>query len=391
MALAPGAGGSSPRKAPPKRPPARPPKGGKGKGKGAGKGKGKPLTIGFNPTKMANTLTNLGYDADLAEIQRQIDMNQGNMASAMQDLQSWANQVEQQHTSGAAASQAAYEQALQEQRANNVNIANLFGGSAGGEAAAYGSVGGDMLSALQASDASFDQRMYPILAAQAQDYQRRARAGFNQDLQELQGSRRDLLKEKGQARAKNLLDLMEMAWARKQDILQYQTAQQALAQSQAMMGLDIQGKKADIAGQNLANTAAAQDIDYKNKANALALKQAQMELRKLAAGGVDWNDPATRSNIGNAAFSGALSPRNTFGINPRVALKNAMIALQQMGLHTNPLAVQAVMNTFKQILNLSHARKQWVKYIIKDGKLVYGPAQKGQSKPPRGRFPHGRH
>lgn len=373
---------------PPRRPPApKPPRGGKGgkgpKGGKGGKGGGKKLTIGFNPQKMAKTLTDLEYGASIAEMQRQIEMSNAQEAEALKDLQAWAAQIEDQRATGAAASATAWEQAKRENLQNDANINQLFGGPEG-EAGAYAGVGQDMMSALSASDASYDARMGPVFAAQARDYERRAMGQFDQQQREMLGQLGDLRGEKGKARAKNLLDLMDMAWGRKQDILQYQTAQQALQASNAMMGLDIQGKKLDIQGQALANAGAAQNLSHSEKANALALKVANAELRsKLAElsanpNGIDWNNPTVRESIGASALKGAISERNTFAINPRAALRNAMLALQNMGLANDPRAKQAVLTAFRQILNISHARKQWVKYKMnKNGELIHAPAGKG--------------
>lgn len=364
--------------------------------KAAGKPKATPkktMTIGFNPQKMAKTLTNLGYDADLADLQRQVDMARGNMNEALADLQGWAAQIGQQHQTDSAATAAAYDQAVKQAQSNDANIAALFGGAAGGEAGAYAGVGEDLIGALGASDKAFASHMNSILGAQAQDYQRRARAAFQQQIAELTGQRTDLLKEKGQAAQKNLLDLMDMAWGRKQDILQYQTAQEALRQSRAMAGLDLAKGQQDIVkgGQQIA----AGQLDL--KAQKLAIRKSQIELKKLVdnPNGVDWNDPATRSQIGNAAFSGSLSPRSTFAVSPKIALANAMTALEQMGLTNDPRAVAAVKASFAQILRLSHGHKQWTKWKLnKNGQLIFAPASKpsavikpGHQNTPKGGWP----
>lgn len=332
-------------------------------------------TVGFNPKQMAQTMTNLGYDADIHAIQRQINQNRGDMASALQDLQGWAQQIGQQHTEDTAATAAAWDQAAQQSAANDANIGQLFGGSTAAPSAQYAGVGEDLVSTLGAQDAAWASHLNQILGAQAQDYSRRAQAGFNQDYKDLQGQLRDAQTQKGQAYKQNLMDMMNMAWGRKQDILQYQTAQEALRQSKQMAGLDIQSKKLDIQGQQ-------QEQNYNTKAQKLALKRTNLELKKLqltANGQIDWSDPGTASNMGISLFRGGMSPRNTFMINPKIALQNAQLALQQMGpaVQGDPRANAAMWSTFQQILNYSHAHKQWMQYRINNkGQLIYDPAKK---------------
>jgi len=331
--------------------------------------------VGFNPQKMAQTMTDLGYGAGIAELQRQIAQSQAQEEEALKDLQGWATQIEDQRATGASQAAAAWDQGIQQAQQGQGSINQLFGGAGGAEGAAYGQAGIDMLSGLAASDKAFDARMAPILGAQSLDYRRRASGGFNSQQKELQGGLGDLQREKGAAYQKNLMDMMDMAWGRKQDMLQYQTGQQALKQAAALQKFELaQAQQGLVRG--------GQEIQQGNldiKAQKLALKKSQIELRKLieAPGGVDWNDPATRSNIGNAAFSGAMSPRNTFAVSPKIALANAMTALAQMGLASDPRAVAAVRNAFAQILRLSHGHKQWTKWKInKQGQLIFAPAGK---------------
>lgn len=350
------------------------------KPKAAG-GKPKPMGIGMDPKKMAQTMTDLGYGGDISAIQREIAYSQAQEAQALKDLQGWASQIEEQRAAGAAAGAAAWDQSIAQNQQSNANINQLFGGP-NGEAAAYGGVGESLLGALSASDKSFDARMQPILGAQAMDYNRRAQNDFRSEQKDLKDKLLDLQHEKALAYQKNLMDAMNMAWARKQDVLQYQTGQQALAQARRMGNLEYkqglqqlqQGKQSIVqGGQTIKQN--AQEL----KAQKLAIRKSQIELKKLVQNpnGVDWNDPATRSNIGNAALSGSLSPRNTFGVSPKIAEKNAMIALAQMGLASDRRAVAAVHNALIQILNLSHAHKQWTKWKLnKKGQIIFAPASK---------------
>jgi hypothetical protein len=214
--------------------------------------------------------------------------------------------------------------------------------------------------------------MNSILAAQGQDYQRRARTQFGADRAELLSQKGDALKQKGQAYKTNLMDMMNMAWGRKNDLIQQQVVQQSLAQAKALAGTEVAKGKQDVIRGNQAITAGNQSI----KAQQLALKRSQIELKQLqtaSPGGVNWRDPAA----GGAAFAGAISPKNTFAIKPTIALQNAQLALNTAGAAGDPQAQQAVWNTFIQILNFSHAHKQWLQYYInKQGKLVYDPTRK---------------
>lgn len=336
--------------------------------------------IGFDPKKMAQTLTDLQYDAEIADIQRQIDLNAGNMSEAMKDIQGWAQQVEEQRATGAAASAEAWKNAQAGAAASDANIAQLFGGAGGGEGAAYANVNEDMLGAGAAADASFDARMAPILKATFADMSRRAQAGFGQDkdalLQDLLGAK----KEKRGAYSTNLMQLMDKAWQRKQDNLQYKTAQQALAQARAMQGLEIkQGQQAITQG--------AQQIEantLSNKAAKIALKKSQVELQKLqnesvSAGGLDWADPATGAAVAKGALTGALGPAGAFIINPKIAWQNAQNALAIIGAQGDPRALQSVWNAFIVSLRISHAKKRWLQYRLnKNGELVYDPANKNK-------------
>lgn len=334
------------------------------------------MGIGFNPQKMATTLTNLGYDADIAAIQSQIDTNKGNMAEALKDIQGWASQIESERARGAQESAAALQTAQGQIAGNDANIAALGGGVGGYENAAYANVGEDMLSAIGASDAGFDARMAPILAAQAADYGRRAQAAFGLQGKELQQNLISLLKEKGQAKQKNLLDLMDMAWGRKQDILQYQTAQQALQQAQALQGYDVAKAQQDIIKSN-------QDIQQGNlslKSQQLALRKSKIELQKLqtqaAGGGLDWSDPNTSSSVGRGAMAGALAENGSLLINPKIAWQNAMTALGTLPGGATPQAVAAAWAHFQIALRTAHAHKRWGQYRIGKNGLIYDPTKK---------------
>ena len=348
-----------------------------GKGPKVGKGPKKPSGIGFDPKALAQTMTDLAYGTDISEVQRQIANSQAQEDEALKDLQGWAAQIEDQRAYGASQATAAWDQGIAQAQQGQGNINDLFGGAGGVEGASYGQAGIDMLTGLGASDKAFDARMAPILGAQSLDARRRASGEFNSQQNELQGNLRDVQREKAAAYQKNLMDAMTMAWGRKQDVLQYQTGQAALKQAQILGQQDITKGQQDIVqgGQQI------QQGNMSLKAQKLALKKSNIELRKIAnsPNGVDWNDPATKSNIGNAAFSGALSPRSTFGISPKIALQNAMTALAQMNLANDPRAIEAVKNAFAQILRLSHAHKQWTKWRLnKAGQLIFDPAGKGR-------------
>lgn len=341
--------------------------------------------IGFNPQKMAQSLTNLGYDADIAAIQRQIDTNKGNMGEALKDIQGWATQVETTRAQGAADAKAAYDQGIAQSAQNNANIGQLFGGTTAGEAGAYAGAGQDLLSALASSGQAFDARMAPILAAQSQDYARRAQAGFNQQDAELRAQLLGKQGEKSDSYQKNLLDLMDMAWGRKQDIFnnqqqikQYQLAKQAADQAAAMSGIEVTKGKQDI-------------IQGKQQitANKVALKKSQVELQKLqqqaGAGGFDFNDPQTISSIASAAFQGALAVAadkpGVFMINPKAALSNAQAALSAFGVQGNPQVQNAIWQAFVRSLTLSHQHGRWRQYYLnQNGQLVFDPTRKKKNR-----------
>jgi hypothetical protein len=329
--------------------------------------------IGFDPQKMAKTMTNLGFDADIAEIQRQIDQNKGDMGEALKDLQGWSDQIAVQHGTDTAATNAAWQKAHDQSVASDANVNALFGGAGGGEGAAYSGVGEDLIGMLGAGDAAFSSRMNSILAAQGQDYQRRARNQFGAEREDLLAQKHDALTQKKQAYQTNLAQMMDMAWGRKQDVFQQKVAQQAMDQAQALSGFDLAKNKQDIVMGNQKITAGNQSL----KAQQLALKRSQVEIKQLAAqggpNGVNWRDPAA----GVAAFQGALSPKNTFAIKPTLALQNAQLALNTAGAQGNSQAQEAIWNTFVQILNFSHGHKQWLQYRInKQGKLIYDPTRK---------------
>lgn len=337
--------------------------------------------IGFSPKEMAKTLTNLGYDAEIAAINQQIARNQGNMQEALKDIQGWASQIESQRATGAADTKAMWEQSIADAQAADANIANLFGGAAGAEAGAYANVGEDLLSAVAGSDQAFDARMAPILAAQGQDYARRARGEFNQNADEMRQGLMGLLKEKGQAYQKNLLDLMDMAWGRRQDMLQYQTAQQALEQAKQLQGYDVQKAQQEVAAGKLGLKQGQLDL----KAQQVALKKSRVELQRLqqqeAQGGLNWADPSTATAVGRGAMSGALMENGSLLINPKIAWQNAMTALSTLPGGASSQAVQAAWAHFVIALRTSHAHRKWGQYYLnKQGELVYDPTKKFKKK-----------
>lgn len=337
--------------------------------------------IGFDPQKLATTLTNLSYDAEIAEINRQIALNSGNMTEALKDIQGWAAQVEDQRATGAAAGAQAFQDARAHAEVSDNNIAQLFGGQAGGENAAYSNVNEDMIGAIGASDQAFDARMAPILQATFADMSRRAQGSFGQQKNELLGTLRDTTKEKGQARQETLMKLMDMAWQRKQDQLQFQTAQQALQQARALSGLEIQQAQQGIQqGQQQ-----IESNTLSNKAAKIALKSSQVELQKLQASlggsGLDWADPGTGPAVAKGALTGALGPAGAFIVNPKIAWENAKNALAIVGAQNDPRALKAVWNAFVVSLRLSHQKKRWGEYRLnKKGELIYDPTKKFKKK-----------
>lgn len=345
--------------------------------KGGNKGGNKPgVNVGFNPKKMAQSLTNLAYDSDLAAIQQAIDENQGNMASALEDIKGWAHQVGAENARATQEQQDAWHAAGDESAANTANIAGLFGGAAGGEAGAYGNVGVDMINAIGASDQAFNERMTPILSAQFADYGRRATNDFNQQGRELRQQLVSTKKEKANAYNQNLMDVMDMAWGRKQDMLQYNLAKQAADQAAQMAGIQLQQGQQDI-------VQGAQQIQagkLTNQANKVALQKSKVELQKLKQNpsGFDMTDPQSRTQVAQAAFNGALNPNTgAFRINPKVAWANALNALAVLGLQGDARAVAAVKAAFMYNLNLSHSHKKWGQYFFdKKGNLVYDPTRK---------------
>lgn len=355
------------------------PSSGGGGGKGGRGGKRPPTTptaptiqtpkVNFNAKKMARQLTDLGYDADLAAVQRAIDATRGQMENALADIQGWGRQLMDEHSVNAAATNKAWDDALAGSQASDANIAQLFGGVAAGENAAYSNVGEDMISAMGASDEAFNNRFGQALQAQGMDNSRRLQNMYNAQLAEQQAQQLDLQKEKGNAYAENLLNMMNMKWGRQQDLIQNQIAQQSLAQAAAMQGGELTIQQQQIEANKIAN----QGARIANRA-----ARAELDALKNQQGGFDWNDPNTAAQVAQALFTGSINT-NTGGlvINPQKAWKNVLDLMSgTYGVQGNPQAYNAAMALFRVSLRNSHARGQWLQYRInKSGQIVYDPTK----------------
>lgn len=358
--------------------------------------RGRRPSVGFNPERMARTLTNLGYDTEIAQIERAIEENFRQEMQAMSRLTDWSRQIEDFRGQAAGSIADVWNQAIAGGEASNQNIANLFGESASGEAMASMDPGQDMLRALGASNQSFMAYLQPILAQQGMDARARAAGEFSGQRRELMGGMRDLRREKSQAYGKNLIEMMQLGWGREGQLfdqrmaqLQAQQAQQALNQSAAMFGPELEA-------QQLANQAAAQQIRLNEVAAAndqklselqrqqarQAMRRGEIEIRQLEAQGVDLLDPEASMAVARAAMAGSLNPRGVISMNPRLALRTAFDVLASMGLADSPEAIQAVLKAFEVSLRLSHAKGAWKRWSIKNGQLVYNPVRGPRTKGP---------
>lgn len=345
----------------------------------------------FNPTKMAKTLTGLGYDSQIAEFERALEESARQEALALSNLSDWTRQIEEFRGNAAASVSDAWKQAIAGNAASSENIANLFGESGKAEALAGMDPGADMLQALGAGDQAFMSYMQPILGQQGLDYAARARGDFAGERRELTGDLSDLQREKSQAYGKNLLDMMQLGWGREQQEfdnrmaqLQAKQAQQAIDQAATMFGPELEAQQlANAQAQQqmgLAEQEARQDqklTKLQEQQMRIANRKAQVELQRLEANGVDPLDPQARAQVAGAALSGVVNENRVMMMNPRLALDSAMDILASMGLHTDPAAITAVLKQFEALLRFSHSRGAWKKWRMKDGKLVYAPAKKG--------------
>lgn len=375
-----------------------------GKGKGKGKGAGlfdfvKP-NIGFDPAKMAQTLTDLGYDSDISAIKQSIADNKNNMAKALRELQAWAAGTETQRAAGVDAINAAGAAAATQQRADDANITNLFGGQAAGEAAQGMRPGEDIISATNAANSAFLTGLGPVLSMASNERQRQTTSDFMQKQSDLEAELRAKQTEKNQAYSQNYMDALQLAWGREKDLHDRQLADQAAATANEAAKAALAGQKANTQGQNIANkTAAAQYREWlKNagsrsreeaqklaagemdaKRNAAALKAANLanqaartNLKKLKAannGTIDYTNPANVQKAASVAATPYLGP-NGFKTNPRLAWAGMLDALKVTpGAFQNPKVMQTMWNMFKAALSLAHSHNQWMRYYI-DGDVL---------------------
>jgi len=353
-------------------------------------------SVGFNPKRMAKTLTDLGYDAEISQIERAIEENARREMSAMANLTDWSRQVEDFREQAAGSIANVWNQAIAQNTASDQNIANLFGENAAGEAMASMDAGGDMLRALGAGDQSFMQYIQPILAQQGLDYKNRARGEFAGERRELTGELSDTRSEKSQAYGKNLMDMMQLGWTREGQLfdqnmanLQSKQAQQALDQSAQMFGPQLEAQRLSNQQAKQAMDINAQQAKDDQKLSALQRQQAKQAMRKadieIRQMGLNQNnlEPADLFKVAQSALGATLTPKGAFSMNPRLALRTALDILRVYGLENDPSAVQAVLSAFEVSLRSSHQRGAWSKWSMKNGQLVYNPG-KGPKGPRQG-------
>ena len=357
--------------------------------------------VGFNPQEMARTLTDLGYNAQLAAIQRAIEQNARDEMAALANIRDWTAQIEGTRAAGAASVGNVWNQAVAGAGESAANIGALFGEDAAGEAAQFSGAGTDMLRAMGANDQSFMAMMGPILQAQGADHAARARSDFGRSRGELTGQLSGLTSEKAEAYNKNLLDMMQLGWQRESQMferegqlfdqrmasLQARQAQQALNQANKLFGPQLEAAKLQneqtrqgirLAEQNARIDAEMSDIQKQQAQQ--ALRRGEAEINQILQGeDPESLDPGTLNEVAMKSVAGTLNPRGVLSMNPRVAWNTAMRLLGTYGLDGNPQAVAAAWNAFQVALNQTHARGGWRRWKIKSGKLVYSPAARNEN------------
>lgn len=274
---------------------------------------------------------------------------------------------------------------LAAQQEANQGMVNLFGGPGAngpaGEAAAFADINNAALQQAAAADQSYTKNLVPIIATQGAEAGQAAQNAANASDADYAAQVAELQGRKGAAYTSHLMDIQSAAAdaQQKQDALdlarQLAPAKIAKANADAKLatfkagnapaearmkakqfGMSVQRWNASLA-QTRARTA---QIKAKMAADAA----------KNANGGIDWNDPNTRSSLFDQLRPIVQTKNGTWSMHPGAAQQNLNLALQTLGLANNPQARTIANQLLQQTVTNSHARKMWGQFNYANGKIV---------------------
>jgi len=316
----------------------------------------------IDPAKLAAQTANAEFNPQVQEALRALGYAQAQAPLAQENIQGWNKQVTNQFNTDGDTS--AYDAAVADATAANQATGQLFGGDNAGEAAINASPQQGMLSALGASNKSFQDMMQGLLQAQGRDYSRRATITSDNDIADARSALGQVKQAKGQAQSKYLMDAQNTA-------ISQQQAQQALDQAAALAGPQLEEAKARA-------TAAATEAKNAPELARIALKQQRLatqaaiaDLKAKAAsanGNIIWN----ASNIdaaSNGTVAGAIGEKGGMTISPNIALQNVLVAANGAGAPKS--VVKAGIAKLIRALNISHQKGQWTAWKWNGKEFVF--------------------
>jgi len=244
----------------------------RGKGGGGGGGKNKDNSVNLNalqdiatkigviqPNSLADTLAGLQYDAPIHDARLALGNEQAQGAQDVHDIGHWYDQVMgAQHTAGER-DHTASAGAMDSVKNAVTSIIQSLGGGANAGAAEVGAAGEDkvgLLAALGLNQDQYNNDLAPLLQAEGAGAKSRQLAVNSQAEQKAHAGLTDLLGQRGQAVAKNLLDVQQQNAQTQQQRFQNKLALEQANEAALMAGLNVIQANQKIAGNKAALKAA---------------------------------------------------------------------------------------------------------------------------------------
>jgi hypothetical protein len=346
---------------------------------------GAPTTAQLTAAQQAAAMAEAEYGPQIAEVLRQQEAARTATAAQVAGLKQSYGDIGTTATNIGAQTAESDQGLIAGQNQENQNMLGLFGGAGAnpgaGEAAAFADINNAFLAGNAQADQSYTKNLVPIIATQGQEAQTSAQNAGNAQIADLAGAIAQLRGQQGAAVTKYTQDLTQQeADNARQD--------QALALAKALAPSQIataraNATRATFEARNAPLVAAREAKQFGmsvQRYNAeLAATKARTEkikadmannAKKLANGGIDWDDPNTRASLFNQLRPIVQAKTGTWKMHPGAAQKNLNSALAMLGLNNSPQARAIANQVLQQTVTNSHANKQWGQFNYVDGKIV---------------------
>lgn len=254
------------------------------------------------PRSFADKLADLQFGPAIHQAQLGLDNQHAQDAQSLADIANWYGQVQGEQKTAAGRDAAIGSGSVDHLKNAVASIVQSLGGGANGGAAEVGAAGADkvgLLSALAQNQDEYNSDIAPLLAQESAGAKSRQAAINSQADQKAQSALTDLLGQRGNAVASNLMQIIQANNATKQQGFQNKLALEQANEAALMAGLNVI------------------QANQKIKANAQALKAGKKPTTGWAA-----LDPTARENYVSHAVQQAMGQHTLNGVTDWKAVAN---------------------------------------------------------------------